>query len=423
MGENTFYDLAIETVKEACEKYWKDKDASYILNRLCGDNVPAIGLDSADEDGFYNIEAAEYKGYMQPNNSCIVTASMVVYDTEKVFMFRECVEVMAVCVWQDRRVCFSAISMSVKKKEILQLEKVKNPGFYYKKLMKNLCDLLIETKAEGDAFTFNEDEYYNLFHEKRTFTNMDQWFWHLCEKFVVEQDLEKLDLFRDSDIEKRLLNEDLVIDTTFRIKREPGEVIWVHMIIVFILEISGESIGDVFIMLKDCTAEMTEKMNNLEFARKDFLTQVWNRRYTEELIEKRIKDNKKGIFILFDIDKFKKVNDSYGHITGDDLLVKISANVGKFLKDEDVFGRLGGDEFVLWLHTTEDEAADKMRVWEIFENTKFQYSEKGVQMDIHCSAGVVFFDDENADFAELYAKADKAMYQAKGAGRNTMVIA
>lgn len=423
MNVNTFYDLSIQTVKNACERYWLDKDVSYFLNHLCREDAPVIGLDLGDEDGFYKIEEASYKGVIQQDNVCIVTASLVIYDTEKVFVFRENVDVMVVCVQEEGEVRFSAVHMSSAKKKILSVDKTKSPSFYYKKLMKNLCDLLIETKAEGDSFVFNEDEYYALFHERRKFTNMDQWFWHLCENFVYEPDLEKLDLFRESDVEKRLLNEDLVIDTTFRIKRDEDELVWVRMIIVFILDITGESIGDVFIMLGDCTQEMAEKMKNLEFARTDYLTKIWNRRYTEELVEKRIRDNKKGIFILFDIDKFKTVNDSYGHLTGDDLLIKISESVGKHLGPEDVFGRLGGDEFVLWLSGSDDKEADKMRIWEIFESTKFRYSEKEVNMDIHCSAGVVFFDDEATGFEELYDKADKAMYQAKGAGRNTIVIA
>ena len=423
MNVNTFYDSSIQIVKNACERYWLDKDVSFFTSRMYREDSPLIGMECGDEDGFYKIDNSNYKGYMQSDNSCIVTAELTVYDTEKVFKIPEEVEVLAVCIQEDEDIRFTAVHMSIKKKQMMSLVNVKSPSFYYKKLMRNLCDLLIETKAEGDSFVFNEDEYYALFHERRKFTNMDQWFWHLCENFVLEQDLEKLDLFRDSDLEKRLMNEDLVIETTFRIRREPNEIVWVRMLIAFVLDITGESIGDVFIMLTDCSQEINEKMKNLEFARKDFLTKIWNRRYTEELIKKQITEHKNGIFILFDIDKFKSVNDFYGHITGDDLLIKISESVAHKLTAKDIFGRLGGDEFVLWLAGSGDVEADKNRIWEIFESTKLHYSEKDVEMDIHCSAGVVFLDENPTDFDELYAKADKAMYQAKGAGRNTIVIA
>lgn len=423
MNVNTFYDSSIQTVKNACERYWLDKDVSVFSGRMHCEDSPLIGMECGDEDGFYIIEKSNYKGYIQSDNSCIVTAEMTVCDTEKVFKIPEEVEVMVVCIQEGNDIKFTAVHMSMKKKQMMSLENVKSPSFYYKKLMRNLCDLLIETKAEGDSFVFNEDEYYALFHERRKFTNMDQWFWHLCENFVEEQDLEKLDLFRDSDVEKRLANEDLVIETTFRIRREPNEIVWVKMLVAFVLDITGQSIGDVFIMLTDCTQEINEKMKNLEFARMDFLTKIWNRRYTEELIGRQIREKGKGIFILFDIDKFKTVNDSYGHITGDDLLKRISENVADKLSSNDIFGRLGGDEFVLWLSGSGDKEADKNRVWEIFESTKFRYREKNVEMDIHCSAGVVFLEDDIMTFEELYDRADKAMYQAKGAGRNTIVIA
>ena len=119
------------------------------------------------------------------------------------------------------------------------MEEGKTPSFYYKELMNRMCDLLLETKAEEDYFVFDSEKYFKLFGEKPEFRNMDQWFWHLCDKFVVPQDLEKLDLFRDSDIEKRIQNDDLIIETTFRIQRIGGEIVWLHMHIVFVLDIRG----------------------------------------------------------------------------------------------------------------------------------------------------------------------------------------
>ena len=423
MNENTLRELSIQTVKEACEKYWIDKNASYFQKHLYNEEVPVIGLDCADEDGFYVIDSAEYKGSVQTDKTCMVTAELTVHDTEKIFRFSEGVSIMVGCILENDEIYFMAVHMVVNKKSINSMDVVKSPSFYYKKLMGSLCDLLIEARLEESVVLFDEDEYYNLFHERRKFVSVDQMFWYICENYVLEQDWEKMDLFREMDMEKRLMNEDLVVETCFRIKRNPDEIVWIKMIVVFVLDVAGDSAERIFFMLKDCTREMTEKMKNLEFARTDFLTQIWNRRYTEELIEKRIAENKKGIFILYDIDKFKKINDSYGHLTGDDMLVKISESVKEHLREGDVFGRLGGDEFVLWLSGSGNEEADKVRVWEIVESTKFRHSEKGIEMDIHCSVGVVFFDGEATCFDDLYAKADAAMYQAKGAGRNTIVIA
>ena len=421
MGEKAFYDLAIETVKNACEKYWLDKDTSYFMSHRYSDNTPMIGMDMGDEDGFYTIEQANYQGNIQRENECIVTAEIILYDTEKIFKLREKVDVMAVCVQVGEEIRFSAIHMALAKQKVIALDSTKGPSFYYKKLMKRMCDLLIETKGYEAGFSFDEEAYYNIFHERRQFTSMDQMFWHMCEKFVVPQDWEKLDLFRENDIKKRIDKEDLLFETTFRIKRD-DEIVWLNMLVVMVIDVTGEALGDVYVMIKDCTKEIEEKMKNLEFARKDYLTGICNRRYTEELIGERIENKKNGIFILFDIDKFKEINDSYGHITGDEVLVEMSKSVGKYLDEMDVFGRLGGDEFVLWLEGTDDVESDKTRIWEVFESTKVRHTDEDVDIQVHSSAGVVFYSGEDTSFEELYEKADKAMYQAKGAGRNSIVI-
>ena len=82
MNENSFYDLSIQTVKNACERYWLDKDVSYFMNHLYSEDTPAIGLDMGDEDGFYKIDKATYEGSVQQENVCVVTAKLVLYDTE-----------------------------------------------------------------------------------------------------------------------------------------------------------------------------------------------------------------------------------------------------------------------------------------------------------------------------------------------------
>ncbi len=421
VSQDRFYEKAVQLVREACRQYWLNCDDSYFKTHLLCDEVPVLGLEVEDLEGSYKIQEEEFDCFAQQEDFCVITGKMVAYDSTKIFVFEEEIKVMANCVLKDGEIYFSGIHMYAKHKKVLSIDEKKSPSFYYRKLMKNMCDVLIETKAEENYFVFDEEKYYALFGDRPKFDNMDQWFWHVCENYVLKQDLEKLDLFRDNDIEKRLENEDLIIETTFRIQRgEKKEIVWVNMVIVFVLDITGKSIGNVFVMLNDCTREMEEKISNIEYARTDYLTHISNRRHAEEQINKQIQELGQGTVILFDVDKFKLVNDSFGHITGDDLLIKISKNVSKKIKEGDVFGRLGGDEFVVYLKRTGDKMQDKKRLLEVFEATKFHYSEKGVEMDIHCSAGVVTFESKDVDFDQLYQRADKALYEAKNAGRDTM---
>ena len=121
------------------------------------------------------------------------------------------------------------------------------------------------------------------------------------------------------------------------------------------------------------------------------------------------------------MDNFKTVNDLYGHLTGDDLLKKIAESISKNLSEEEVVGRLGGDEFVMYL-SGGDTKEDMEHVSDVLNTIRFSYSENGISMDIHCSAGVTFVKDKNVKFDTLYKEADKALYEAKRAGRNTFRI-
>ena len=113
MNENTLRELSIQAVKEACEKYWIDKDASCFKKRLYNENAPVVGLDCADEDGFYIIDSAEYKGSVQTDKACIVTAELTVHDTEKIFRFSEGVSIMVGCMLENDEIHFLAVHMAV----------------------------------------------------------------------------------------------------------------------------------------------------------------------------------------------------------------------------------------------------------------------------------------------------------------------
>jgi diguanylate cyclase (GGDEF)-like protein len=140
------------------------------------------------------------------------------------------------------------------------------------------------------------------------------------------------------------------------------------------------------------------------------------------LINKQLAKVQTGIFILLDVDKFKQVNDCYGHITGDEILVSIARRVSNVISNEDVFGRIGGDEFVLFLAECGAEKENMARISRIMNAIQFDYSEFGLDMSIHCSAGVTNVGPTRNSFNDLYAIADKALYEAKAAGRNTFRI-
>lgn len=156
---------------------------------------------------------------------------------------------------------------------------------------------------------------------------------------------------------------------------------------------------------------------------RDSLTGLFNRRYMEETLDREIsRAQRKGsplAVVMADIDGFKTVNDTYGHVPGDELLVRVAAHLGGGVRVSDVACRFGGDEFLLILpECGKEEAlrrADTMRRGA--EEMAFQPSEAHSE-PITLSFGVAVFPENGSSREELLAAADQALYAAKRSGRN-----
>jgi len=157
----------------------------------------------------------------------------------------------------------------------------------------------------------------------------------------------------------------------------------------------------------------------------DGLTQVFNRRYFNEALEREFNRSKRYdralSLIAFDIDHFKRVNDTHGHLAGDNLLRQIATAVKPRLRREDIFARTGGEEFgILLPEIAVDGAritAEKVR--RIVESTPLRYEQQVIPVTV--SLGVSQMVAEDATPEELYKRADERLYEAKQGGRNRVV--
>jgi diguanylate cyclase (GGDEF)-like protein len=160
-----------------------------------------------------------------------------------------------------------------------------------------------------------------------------------------------------------------------------------------------------------------------ENALTDELTKLPNRRYMAQRFlqeMQRARRYKKGLaFVMMDLDHFKNVNDSYGHLQGDQVLAALAKIILSAKRQEDVAARYGGEEFALILHETTAEGAKILadRIRASVEEATFPGDLK-----LTISIGVAATDDE-AQFTNLMEKADEALYEAKEGGRNRVVMA
>ncbi|MEK5215998.1 GGDEF domain-containing protein [Psychrobacillus sp. FSL H8-0487] len=156
----------------------------------------------------------------------------------------------------------------------------------------------------------------------------------------------------------------------------------------------------------------------------DSLTGIYNRRYLELFMEKSIpiykKMNGSLVFMMLDIDNFKKVNDNYGHQGGDEALRHTSGIIGNNLRNSDVFVRFGGEEFAVILPNTDvtEGLIIAERIREAVEKSEFFYKNERIHFTI--SVGVSFFNGDTAE--EFIKKSDNALYKAKENGRNQIAI-
>ncbi len=184
------------------------------------------------------------------------------------------------------------------------------------------------------------------------------------------------------------------------------------------------SIGKyIYYSARDITEKVATEKKLREDAFKDQLTGINNRRLFDTIIDNEIdmseKSNKPLSMILLDLDNFKVVNDTYGHLVGDEILKQSAQTVSSIIRKSDIFVRYGGEEFVILMsQTSEDGAvllAEKIRA--ALEEKKFTVAGRQT-----ASFGVAV-RMKGESFEDWYQRLDKALYKAKESGRNKVVAA
>jgi diguanylate cyclase (GGDEF)-like protein len=157
----------------------------------------------------------------------------------------------------------------------------------------------------------------------------------------------------------------------------------------------------------------------------DALTQTYNRRYFNEALEREFNRSSryKGALslCLFDLDHFKKINDTHGHVAGDAVLRTVASEVKPRLRQQDIFARVGGEEFAALLPEVgrEGALATAEKIRRIVEATVTPYEGQAIPCTV--SIGVATLGPHHETQTDLYSTADEALYAAKKAGRNRVV--
>lgn len=155
----------------------------------------------------------------------------------------------------------------------------------------------------------------------------------------------------------------------------------------------------------------------------DAFTEVLNKKAFQLHVEEKIKEkdiDKKGAFFIIDIDNFKSVNDTCGHLIGDHVIVKIASVLRKNIRKNDLIGRVGGDEFCIYLDDIASLEDVNKKAYFILKLIRDMHID-GLCVPLTISMGACIVEADN-NFDKIYKNADLALYQAKENGRNQFIV-
>lgn len=164
-----------------------------------------------------------------------------------------------------------------------------------------------------------------------------------------------------------------------------------------------------------------------QMAQYDSLTGLPNRALFYDRLTQAIarsnSSNKLLAVMFMDLDKFKSVNDTYGHDAGDALLRTFADRVRKLIRESDTFARLGGDEFTLIAENLNDIHDAENIAAKINEAARREFDINGLKLQVGASIGIALSHGEKTEAADFLNLADKALYDVKRAGRNNFKVA
>lgn len=218
-------------------------------------------------------------------------------------------------------------------------------------------------------------------------------------------------------IQKRIEGYGGIQNLRFRIVTKRGKTKWVNFY-ALPTTYGGRNVN--IATLVDISEDVNRQKLLTHLATRDQLTGILNRHALmqsfEQLITQAERYGSTFSIILFDLDNFKKVNDTYGHNVGDEVLRRVAKEVKKSLRRSDIFGRWGGEEFLILLPMTPDPypAAEKIR--QLIEECQFCKKVK-----VTLSAGTATYRKGDS-INSIVARADDALYRAKAQGKNRVVV-
>ena len=172
------------------------------------------------------------------------------------------------------------------------------------------------------------------------------------------------------------------------------------------------------IQLQEMAKTVQRQQEMIDLAKRDTLTGLRSRQGIAEKINALLKTDCKGTFFIMDMDNFKDVNDTYGHMEGDRVLVRFAKGLNKAVDVNDIVARLGGDEFVVFTPGYYGKDELRAKAQRIIRQIERELVAPGRLLRVTVSMGIASAPLDGTDYEALYGNSDKALYNVKNEGKN-----
>lgn len=287
----------------------------------------------------------------------------------------------------------------------------------YKMVMQHTRSVVFDWNIKLDSISFSE-MWVTLFGNHLTYDNFSTQIGSSPE--LNEDDRSVLSIFIKQFIHGQIESSRIKC----RIINHEGKLVWCEISGKLILDDYGKP-SRVIGLIHDIDREKREN-DKLRFkAQRDSLTKMYNKEMTRSLIRSALETSSaqsRHVMFVIDIDNFKTINDTKGHMFGDEVLKAISKRVLAIFRSTDIVGRVGGDEFVVFLQDLGDGYSVKKKAEQIRSVFEKPFEIDGEPYTVTGSVGISLYPQDATNYGELFKKADEALYSCKRNGKNAVAF-
>lgn len=306
---------------------------------------------------------------------------------------------------------FTAVDITKYKNAILEIEDKKE---VYRNIFEITEDIIFQYDIKSGFIEFTNNENVNEIKNLKSCTRRE----FFLSDIIFEEDKEKfLSSF------KSIKNNKIKGIFEIRLKINDSDYEWYSVFYKVIFDRFGKP-WRIVGKMSNINDEKNEKSRLIEKAQFDALTKLYNRATIESRIKEYLEEDSNSLnaLMIVDVDKFKDINDTYGHLLGDAVLKDIAYKLKNVFRGTDIVGRIGGDEFLVFMRKINSTSTVFERAEYLCSEIRNIYDNELEGRRVSISVGIAIAPNEKISYKKLFENADIALYDAKERGRDCFSV-